>query len=341
MYIKLMRRNNRKRVPDMEKNLPLYLVTGFLGAGKSTLLRRLIASKQAQGLRVGVLVNEIGAVSIDSSLLEHDGLQIIELNEGSVFCHCKQADFALALEKILDLPIDLLFIEASGIGDPFGMTDFLEQIEAAKESKEGTLSRHYDYRGAICVADATCIVDYADVLVQVRNQIQKTSFIVLNKMDVATADEQAEAHELINQLNPDAYVYETTFGQIPSELFNEQTKPDTSMHGKTTNRCIDRPANCVIDLSGTYDCKSIRAFLAAMSTCAVRQKGFFTDENSNSMYAEAVGNSISIKPFDQTSESELKQQLVLIGLNIKPFEDEITKAWKQVFPEKPCLCVAG
>ena len=51
---------------------PVLLLTGYLGSGKTTLLNRILANKQ--GIKFAVIVNDIGEVNIDATLIEKGGI---------------------------------------------------------------------------------------------------------------------------------------------------------------------------------------------------------------------------------------------------------------------------
>ena len=51
----------------VEKTIPVLLLTGYLGSGKTTLLNRILSNKR--GINFAVIVNDIGEVNIDASLL--------------------------------------------------------------------------------------------------------------------------------------------------------------------------------------------------------------------------------------------------------------------------------
>ena len=60
------------------------LLTGFLGAGKTTTLNRVLGRQLR--LRVGVIVNELGRIDIDTRLIKSRAGDVMELAGGCV-CH--------------------------------------------------------------------------------------------------------------------------------------------------------------------------------------------------------------------------------------------------------------
>ena len=75
------------------QEVPVLLLTGYLGSGKTTLLNRILSNKK--GIRFAVIVNDIGEVNIDESLIEKGGVvggtddSLVALQNGCICCTLK------------------------------------------------------------------------------------------------------------------------------------------------------------------------------------------------------------------------------------------------------------
>ncbi|CAM9634571.1 unnamed protein product, partial [Sphacelaria rigidula] len=107
------------KVPDEEKT-PVTVVTGFLGAGKTTLVNYIL--KEQREMKIVVIENEYGAVSIDTALVEEnvrEAEDIVTMDNGCVCCTVR-GDLVRALLGFVERrdTFDCILIETTGIADP-------------------------------------------------------------------------------------------------------------------------------------------------------------------------------------------------------------------------------
>lgn len=105
-----------------KKLIPVSLLTGYLGAGKTTVLNHVLSNQQ--GYKVAVIVNDIGEVNIDASLIAKGGAvtqkdeNLVPLQNGCICCTLKVDLMKQIVELARSGKFDYILIEASGICEP-------------------------------------------------------------------------------------------------------------------------------------------------------------------------------------------------------------------------------
>ena len=214
----------------MPNKTPVLLLTGYLGSGKTTLVNRILTN--SKGIKFAVIVNDIGEVNIDASLIQQGGVvgmkddSLVALQNGCICCTLKM-DLVEQLHQIIALHrFDYIVIEASGICEPGPIAQTISSIPQmeAKYNKEG-------------IPDLDCIVTVVDAL-RIRDefgcgddlmkknigeedlenlviqQIEFCNIILLNKASEVTADEMERIRKIVRALQPRARILECDYGDI-------------------------------------------------------------------------------------------------------------------------------
>ena len=110
---------------------PITLLCGYLGEGKTTLLNKVLNNQE--GYRVAVIVNDIGEINVDASLIAKGGhitdtSDIVPLTNGCICCTLK-SEMTEGIEKLISKRLyDYILIEASGVCEPMPIAQELELI---------------------------------------------------------------------------------------------------------------------------------------------------------------------------------------------------------------------
>src|SRR5881227_542399 len=97
---------------EHEARLPVTIIAGFLGSGKTTLVNHILANQQ--GLKIGVIVNEIGEIGIDAELIIATDDEMVELSNGCICCSLNN-DLVDTVFRVLQRPdkVDHLVVECT------------------------------------------------------------------------------------------------------------------------------------------------------------------------------------------------------------------------------------
>ncbi|KAH7122929.1 CobW/HypB/UreG, nucleotide-binding domain-containing protein [Dactylonectria macrodidyma] len=125
------------------KVLPVTLLSGFLGSGKTTLLQHILRSEH--GLRIAVVVNDIGAINVDASLIKQTHHlsktqeKVIALQNGCICCTLR-GDLLEELVRLAQLQqFDYIIIESSGISEPEQVAETFDSRLAEQMGQMGAL----------------------------------------------------------------------------------------------------------------------------------------------------------------------------------------------------------
>lgn len=120
-----------------KKELPVVLITGYLGSGKTTLMQHLLSQEKR---KVALIVNDMGAINIDASLLGRTGnriaqVELVEMQNGCICCTLRD-EFMEQIEKLAaDDTLEAIFVEASGISEPSSIAGAFVNYEESTDTR--------------------------------------------------------------------------------------------------------------------------------------------------------------------------------------------------------------
>ena len=235
-------------------NIPVLLLTGYLGSGKTTLLNRILSNRK--GIRFAVIVNDIGEVNIDATLIQKGGVvtqqddNLIALQNGCICCSlkmdlvqqlrdlCTATIETLETSETLKQRFDYIVIEASGICEPAPIAQTICSYPQMVPASNAPIP-HLD--AIVTVLDALRLRDEFisqlstlnsqllptdDLASLVVEQIEFCNLILLNKVSMVSAEEREHIRAIIRAIQPKAKIIDCDYCDVPfgeildTELFD-------------------------------------------------------------------------------------------------------------------------
>ena len=217
----------------MNTTIPIILLTGYLGSGKTTLINHILTN--GKGIKFAVIVNDIGEVNIDASLIQKGGVvsqnddSLVALQNGCICCSLKTDLVKQGQDIASTHKFDYIAIEASGICEPEPIAQTLVGIQS--------MSKRY-FGSELCRLD--CVVSVVDALRMqseyccgndlvgknladndienlIIQQVEFCNIVLLNKAAEVKAEEREVIKRIIHTLNPTAQIIECNYAQVDIE----------------------------------------------------------------------------------------------------------------------------
>jgi G3E family GTPase len=334
-----------------QDRLPVLVLTGYLGAGKTTLLNYIL--KEQSQLKLAVIENEIGEVSIDDALVEqkHEDLaeELVLLDNGCVCCTIR-GDLVKTLYDIAEkhrsgkLRLDGVLIELTGAADPapvvqsFMVDDKCRQayridnVIALVDAKHGLAK--LDEQGGSNTGTACA-------------QIAFSSTILLNKIDLVDTSALEALEKRIMEVNSCVKIIRCEHGRVDmTKLFDvgcfdlkavlEEQYMDEEEFNKFYEPKMDTTiSNVGVKSQGPINLHALQRFLdkyldlEETAKDFLRVKGFFEIAGNDKVFVMQCVHMLRNQNFTRAwgAKETRENRIIFIGRNMQQRREELTEGF--------------
>lgn len=280
-------------------SIPIQLVTGFLGSGKSTFLSYYLENNRSKG-KIAIIQNEFSPLGIDGKkLLQTNDYEVLEINNGSVFCVCLLGSFIDSLSAFTEqVKPDLLVMESSGLSDTIGVG----QVFQSEKLKGKVFLDH-----VWCVVDAQNYRRVPSLRLRFQHQIRSADTVIVNKTDLLKENINSIVSE-IKKINPFSRVVAAQFGKV--DLGNVRKALNIFPDSDKKPLCRPDIESVVIRSSREIQKEALEEFLKIHCSKSIRCKGFIKLKSSNFAFIQGVFEDIRI---EKTEPFMGPTEFILIG----------------------------
>jgi G3E family GTPase len=189
-----------------DARVPVTVITGFLGAGKTTLLNRILT--EDHGRRYAVVINEFGELGVDNDLVVDADEEVFEMNNGCICCTVR-GDLIRIVGGLMKRAkrFDGIIIETTGLANPAPVAQTFFVDDGVREKAR--------LDAIVTVVDAKNFTARLHDSSEAAAQVAFADVIVLNKLDLVSADQLQAVESEIRAINRFASLHHATRSDVP------------------------------------------------------------------------------------------------------------------------------
>jgi len=238
---------------------------------------RLLEYWKSRNIRAGVLMNEVGEISIDGPRAGTIAEQVLNLAGGCVCCDTKE-DLSWGIAQLVrDYASDCIVLECSGLADPAEVIDAVTDLYTARLAR---LDRVIALLHPVSPGESHSSQYVTTQAVRCADEL------ILNKRDLYVPGHWESFKKTILKQNPYARLWETTHaridppGLLASQSANEPVMPTNVVFGKPRPstgqpRAAYHPIVTTIRLPGPLNRDRLLGWIKTLPKELERAKGFF------------------------------------------------------------------
>ncbi|WP_432524854.1 CobW family GTP-binding protein [Kineococcus sp. SYSU DK006] len=296
--------------------IPVVVLAGFLGAGKTTVLNQLLRS--AADVRLGVVVNDFGAVGVDALLVAGWADATVSLENGCLCCSTEDGTVEELLAR-LTAPrrgpgLDAVLIEASGVAEPAAM------VRRVLDSRVPGV----EYGGLVVAVDAVEFEATRARHPRLDDHVAMADVLLLTKTDLVDGEQLARVAARCRELNAFAPVVPAANGRVDPRLLFEVgpprqrqlalgEEPDHAEHLHTAYDAVSFTSEAPLDP------RAFVRWLDARPSGVFRVKGFVhfaVDGHGQRFVLHTVGAAVRFERGPWPRGARRRTELVLVGAGL-------------------------
>ncbi len=339
------------------KEVPIVVITGYLGSGKTTLMQNILKQEKR---RIALIVNDMGSVNIDASILNKTGNQVaqvemVEMQNGCICCTLRD-EFMAEVERLsADPGIEAIFVEASGISEPSSIAGaFLNYEEMAEDT------RVY-LKTVVSVVDVDRIYreflhdlmseeesEDGDVINLIMDQIEFCNVMILNKTDLLTPEQLEEVKAGLRNLQQEAEMIPCVNGQVDLDVLLDREDFDFdeveaySAVQRALNNCQHEDEKACVDEYGIssfvfeekkpFNRAAFDKLVDDYPDALIRTKGYiwFSDDWKHVQLFEQAGRNASVTEVSEWISAWPEEELDAVVRDFPDIKDD----WDETYGDR-------